>query len=645
MGLIEIYEDKDKQGMPGEYWDALMSDEEMKRGSFYALQYALRKAEIQSEYGVLWEELKRQYLCERAPVPDDPDFPNSFIPIVTPTVEGQVASIMESRIDFRHYSNNPAHRKFMPKLDAASEYYRKRCKFVDHFKDYARDYDLYGNAFGTVMWEEGFGNVPSQPKGFPRIVKCNIGSVIVDGAIKDVKDIQFARYIIHEIGYVPISWAREEYGDKYADALIAGYSSYEADTDVSVDDSTTFTLLHVWTRNNEQHNLQLIEMDANGLIFRVSDPAKPYYKFVNNEYPFFASRMIPQEGKFFGIGDGVLLRNIQHTVNNLTDELELAARFNAQPHLFIDPKAQIADGQITSNPADIIIANSPREYVFPVPAAGISPVVQNMISYLQDVSQRATRFHEIMTGTMSGVSATATQIRTQVVQGSVGIKDKKTDLARAMEWADMYALKLCLEKWDKPFWAYIGENKSEYIDVEELAQQPAAIPVTGDAIEQAINLFMETDKLQVPEFEVATKNGKPVLVDIDFETTVIIGEAMPRSRIDMYNILLGLSQIQIFNKETGTVEPLISPDKMREVMEDLLGMKLRTDDEIISEVKKAFMPNTAMNPIGAAGTVQVPQGLTAQAGTEAPPEMQVAPETLQSTVPQMLDRDKRRLSL
>jgi len=57
------------------------------------------------------------------------------------------------------------------------------------------------------------------------------------------------------------------------------------------------------------------------------------------------------------------------------------------------------------------------------------------------------------------------------------------------------------------------------------------------------------------------------------------------------------------------------------------------------------MPNTAMNPIGAAGTVQVPQGLTAQAGTEAPPEMQVAPETLQSTVPQMLDRDKRRLSL
>ena len=81
-----------------------------------------------------------------------------------------------------------------------------------------------------------------------------------------------------------------------------------------------------------------------------------------------------------------------------------------------------------------------------------------------------------MTGNQEGVSATATQINTQMAQGSVGIRDKKTDIAEVMAWADMYALKLCLEYWDKPFWASIGDTGSEYVDVETMVELPAAMP-------------------------------------------------------------------------------------------------------------------------------------------------------------------------
>ena len=72
-----------------------------------------------------------------------------------------------------------------------------------------------------------------------------------------------------------------------------------------------------------------------------------------------------------------------------------------------------------------------------------------------------------MTGTQQGISRPL-QISTQINQGYVGIKDKKSDLSEVMAWADMYALKLCMEYWDKSFWAGVSENSSEYVDMAEL---------------------------------------------------------------------------------------------------------------------------------------------------------------------------------
>lgn len=637
MATYEIEQDKNEQNGSKQAWADLMTPEQCKRGDYYSTQYFIRSAEI-AKYKEEWDAITKLYECEREPYEDDPDYPNSMIPIMLPTIEGQVASMMESKIDFRHITNTPSHRPYMMKYDAASEYYRKKTKFLQHFKDCTRGYEIYGNSWVYTDWQEGHSNRKSQPKGYPKVQSLGLDSVLVDGAIKDAKDIQEARYIIHVIGNVPIYDARKEYGDEYADALLAGYSPSSDDDDVSYDDSTTFTLLHVWTRQNEYGNLQLIEMDINGLILRESDPKEPYYKYVDNEYPFAMIRMMPHFGKFYGFGDGKVLKPIQETINKLTDELELAARFSSQSHLFVDPDSRMAEGQITSNPADIIYAKQPRENILPVPAQGINPVIQQMIAYLMQVAQQATRFHDIMTGNQEGVSATATQINTQVVQGSVGIRDKKTDIAEVMAWADMYALKLCLEFWDKPFWASIGDTGSEYVDVETMIELPAAMPSGASALDQALDMIKSgSEKIMPPKFDgIVDEDGNDVYVDADFETKVIIGEAMPRGRTDMYNILLGLSQIQILNKETGAIEPLITPARMREAIEDILGMKLRTQDEELNEIKEEFIQQNLqqMNPIGQGDTIQTPQA-----------QMQMTPENLQQTVPQMPNGDSRRVQL
>ena len=105
--MIEIYEDRNEVQSSRAAWADLMTDDQRARGSYYADQYFIRNAEIEDQYKHDWDEIRKMMECKRDAVADDPDFPNSFIPIILPTVEGQVASMMESKIEFRHVTSYP----------------------------------------------------------------------------------------------------------------------------------------------------------------------------------------------------------------------------------------------------------------------------------------------------------------------------------------------------------------------------------------------------------------------------------------------------------------------------------------------------------------------------------------------------------
>ena len=266
-----------------------------------------------------------------------------------------------------------------------------------------------------------------------------------------------------------------------------------------------------------------------------------------------------------------------------------------------------------------------------MPGAGINPVVQNMIEYLEREAQKATRFHESMSGTQMNVSATATQINTQQAQGYVGIKDKKTDVSDVMAWADMYALKLCMEFWDAPFWASVAPGKSVFVDMSMLREVPQVVPLTMDRIETTLSEAREAgvNPPELPTYvESIDDDGNPILSEIEFSTKVIIGESMPKGRTDMYNILLGLAQMQIVDKN-GMPKPLVTADRLKEMFEDILGFKLQTEEEeqgMESEMAMDMNGLNAINPIGNNETVQTPTNL-------------------QQTVPQMPSGDSRSVQI
>ena len=134
---------------------------------------------------------------------------------------------------------------------------------------------------------------------------------------------------------------------------------------------------------------------------------------------------------------------------------------------------------------------------------------------------------------------------------------------------------------------------------------------------------------KLPYYEtVPSEDGE--LIDIDFTTKVIIGEAIPKGATDWYNIWLGLSQMQVM-EEDGSVRPLVSANKIREAFETILGVSLKTLDEKTGESSASSMMSGIMNqlnPIGKGGTVQVPTA-----------------NNLQQTVAHMPNADSRKVNI
>lgn len=632
---VEIYEHRHEVKFSYPDMQDLMSREDFVRGQYYREKYLARKGEME-DYIEEWTLLQKMHACEREHTHPDPNFPCNMIPLITPLVEGEVASMLEREIDYVYTTNNPAHRDSMSTLEAVSEYVRRKNNAHFFYKDYARQYILLGNGWLTVMWDKTYSKDPTKPNGYPRIAVPSLSSVIVDGRIKDYKNLQHASYIIHEIGFQDIAWARKEYGDEKAEAIARTLNMYDGvEASASVDDNNTFMLLHVWTRDNEEGNLQLIEMDSTGFVLRTSDPSEPYYGLVDNEYPFWFGRMIPRQGHFYGYGDGKLLKYMQIFINNLADEMEIASRNNAQPKTFIDVERGDMDlEQWDSDPSHFIAMTNPTQNVYTVPGQGISNVIPQMMNMLLEQAQRAPRFSDIMFGSMSGVSATATQVTGQLNQGSVGIRDKASDVQAAMQWCDRYCLRLCLEKWDVPFWISKFETNSEpeFVDMAILNKRQAVVPATGNILKGIRESFRKTRGPKRVNYEPVYKGKgkKAVYTPLDFDVRISFSSTFPRGKNELFNQIISLLQLQALDPATGQPAPFISTKIAREKMEKIVGFKLH-DDETTTE--EDLLNAQSINPTGVGDEVAMPQGS----------RVRTQPSNLRDTVPQA--RDNRGMQL
>ena len=572
----QIYEDKYTQIDDPKEFDVLMTEEEIERVKYYLGKYEEEKAKMQDRLEE-WEEIHRAYKGERTDTVKYGEANDLAANIILSQVEGQVSSMMNNNITGAYKGIGYSDQRFARTAGIIGDFILKQNDAKGLTKIAGRRYVQFGNSILTTQWDaKAMDNF-----GLPKIECPKLGTVFVDSKIDDIsKKIQEADYVIHEVGSKSIMWARREYGDDIADAIQLG-NNEPAFEYADIDNQESFTYLRVWTRNNDNENLELLEISLCGILMRSSDPSKgPYYKNVFNKYPFFVAGLYKDESDNHYFGDGKALLPMQKLINKLYDEIILAVKFSSQGRTYADASSQLNPAEFAAaDPSVVLYVKNPSQTIKTERGVGINEVVLSLVSNIMDKVQETTRFSSLMTGNDPGRSMTATQAGIQMQQGVTGIDDKKADLSKVLGDALNYSLGLCMEFWTaaKAFRVSDNEDDFEWVDARQLKNIPEMVPATSDF--QNNFKTANPNAEEVPQYMQLDIEGEGATKQIEMDVIVNIGEGLPNNKIALYNMVLSLSQVMLIDEETGQPRPLIGFRQFKTMVETYLGIKIESQDD------------------------------------------------------------------
>ena len=585
---LKIYEDNYKQSDTKKSFEELMDEDQIKRVQFYLDKYEQGKAQMQ-ERKEEWEEIHRAYKGERT---DNVQYgePNPVaVNIILSQIEGQVSSLMNNNITGAYKGVGYSDQQFARTAGIVGDFLLQQNNIKNLTKVSGRRYLQFGHTILTTNWDaEAMNNF-----GLPKMEVLKPGTLIIDDKITDiVADFQRADYLIHEVGSRSILWARKQFGDEIADAIVLGNNADDFDYKDS-DDDESFTYLRVWTRNNEQGNLQLLEVSLCGILLSESEPSSPYYKHVFNKYPFFVAGLYKDESDSYYFGDGKILLPMQKYVNKLYDEILLAVKFSSQGRTYADTSSGLNPAEFAqADPSIPLYVKNPGQTIVTTRGNGINEVVFSLLANILDKVQETTRFSSLMSGNDPGRAMTATQAGIQMQQGVTGIDDKKSDLAKALGECLHYSLGLCMEFWNaaKAFRVADNDEDFEWIDTRQLASIPELIPSSKEfkanftksnpgAEEVPQYMQLTVDEETTDEEGNIQSISKGATKQIELDVIVNIGEGLPNNKIALYNMVLSLSQIVLIDEITGQPRPLIGFKQFKKMVEQYLGIRIEDNQD------------------------------------------------------------------
>lgn len=501
-----------------------------------------------------WQDKARRGLPERfalydaywegdVNLPESENDPGSCTNIVHANVEGQVSLLLEQSIGILPVPVTPEDAPFAQSVQKVLEFIKDKNRLTRKLDLHERRREKYG----TGIFRISFNPQALGGAGLPVIEAVSPKDIFIDPGICDVYRTEEAAYIIETVCKT-VHWARKQYGDQVADAIVPGYRpQYEGD---GTGDDTYLHML-VWTK--EEGKLRLVEMTGCGLILSDSFQKGMEDFYPGGRYPYFFTPLYYREGSVWGKGDVELLIPVQDLINDLDDQIRINARLTGNPQRLIETGSGI-DLDAMTNEAGLNIPTTSVSAVRNLEAPPLPAyILQRRDTALRYESQRITRFSDQMTGAKQAGVNTAAEATVLQQGGQMSILHKKLLLQETLSEVFAYCLEMIRAYWTEEVAVRLTDKPSEFI------------------------FFRGSDLKTIPG-----KNGKPK--DAAFDLIVTVGAGLPTNKTAAYQMMSDLYG-----------RGLVTAEEVRSFLAEYLGFPLKslTDNTPSAPEEKKNTPENA----------------------------------------------------
>jgi len=480
-----------------------------------------------------WQDKARRGLMERfalyeaywegdVNLPESENDPGSCTNIVHANIEGQVSLLLEQSIGIMPVPVTPDDAPFARTVQKVLEFVKDKNRLPRKLDLHERRREKYGTGIFRVSFDpDALGGA-----GLPVIEACNPKYIYVDPGITDVYRTEEAAFIIETVCKT-IHWAREQYGDAVADAIVPGYRPQFEGEDAG---DETYLHMLVWTK--EGGKLRLVEMTGCGLILSDSFRGGREDFYPGGRYPYFFTPLYYREGSIWGKGDVELLIPVQDLINDLDDQIRINARLTGNPQRLIETGSGI-DLDALTNEAGLNIPTTSVTAVKNLEAPPLPAyILQRRDTALRYESQRITRFSDQMTGAKQAGVTTAAEATVLQQGGQMSIQHKKLLLQETLSEVFAYCLEMIRAYWTEEVAVRVSEKADEFI------------------------FFRGSDLRAIPERDGGTKEAA-------FDLTVTVGAGLPTNKTAAYQMMRDLY-----------AAGLVTAEEVRSFLADYLGLPL-----------------------------------------------------------------------
>lgn len=495
-----------------------------------------------------WEDKKRRGIVERfalcdaywegdVNLPVSENDPGSSTNIVHANVEGQVSMLLDQSVGILPVPVSPDDVPFAANVQKVLEFIKEKNKLIRKLDLHERRREKYG----TGVFRVTFDPAALSGVGMPQIEAVHPKNIFPDPGITDVYRMEEAAFII-ETMVKTIHFARMQYGDVVADAIVPGFRpQYEGD------DGGDDTYLHmlVWTK--EKGKLRLVEMTGCGIILSDSFENGEESFYPGGRYPYFITPLYYREGSVWGKGDVELLIPVQDLINDLDDQIRINARLTGNPQRLVETGSGI-DLDAMTNEAGLNIPTTSVSAVRNLEAPPLpSYILQRRDAALRYESQRVTRFSDQMTGAKQAGVTTAAEATVLQQGGQMSIQHKKLLLQETLSEVFAYCLEMIRAYWTEEVAVRVNDKKGEFI-------------------------FFRGSDLRYR----AAKDGQEK--DAAFDLIVTVGAGLPQNKTAAYQMMSDLY-----------AKGLVTGEEVRTFLADYMGMPLSMapPEKIVDAVQTA----------------------------------------------------------